>query len=296
MKDYSGAAKADPSPAVPSGESISAGFTDHEAATSPAPEAFDGLYPMIFKRRSFHTFPGGRSLSAGELEEIEAFTSRIRPLTPGTRVAFKIVPREKTNCKRGQYCVLFYSEKNEYYLYNAGYMMEQLDLWLTARDIGVCWYGFGRTREKRIDGLSFVIMLAIEKAEPGDFRKDYRESARKPTGEIFEGTDYREVVEVAKYAPSACNTQPWFVRSEPGRLLVSRILGSRGIIPARLLSFYNKIDIGIFLLFVELGLRHEGRTTEIRLLSDADEGKENQVAEFCVPKCVDETLVVHRII
>ncbi|MDD4095664.1 MAG: nitroreductase family protein [Oscillospiraceae bacterium] len=265
--------------------------TVSEAPATVGPDAFDGLYPMIFKRRSFHTFPGGRSLSVEELAEIEAFTSRIRPLTPGTRVAFNIVPREKTNCKRGQYCVLFYSEKNEYYLYNAGYMMEQLDLWLTARDIGVCWYGFGRTREKLKDGLSFVIMLAIEKAEPGDFRKDYRKSARKPTGEIFEGTDYREVVEVAKYAPSACNTQPWFVRSEPGRLLVSRIRGSRGIIPARLLSFYNKIDIGIFLLFVELGLRHEGRTTEIRLFSDADEGKENRVAEFCV----DEPVIDQRL-
>jgi hypothetical protein len=267
-----------------------------EVPAALGPEAFDALYPMIFKRRSFHTFPGGRSLSVEELAEIEAFTRAIRPLTPDTRVAFKVVPREKTNCKRGQYCVLLYSEKKEYFLYNAGYMMEQLDLWLTARDIGVCWYGFGRTSEKSRDRLPFVIMLAIEKAEPGDFRKDYTQAARKTTGEIFEGEEYRTVVEVAKYAPSACNTQPWLVRTEPGCLRVSRVLGSRGIIPARLLSFYNKIDIGIFLLFVELELRHEGRTAEIRLLSDADEGKENQVAEFCVPKCVDETFVVHRII
>ena len=254
--------------------------TCSEAPETLCPEAFGALYPMIFKRRSFHTFPGGRSLSVEELAEIEAFTRAIRPLTPDTRVAFKVVPREKTNCKRGQYCVLLYSEKKEYFLYNAGYMMEQLDLWLTARDIGVCWYGFGRTRENRIDGLSFVIMLAIEKAEPSDFRKDYRESARKPTGEIFEGSSYRNVVEVAKYAPSACNTQPWLVRTGPGCLRVSRVLGSRGIIPARLLSFYNKIDVGIFLLFIELGLRHGGRAPEIRLLSDADEGQENPVADF----------------
>ena len=53
MTDYSGAAEADPNPVVASGESIFAVFTDHEAAASPAPEAFDGLYPMIFEGTSY---------------------------------------------------------------------------------------------------------------------------------------------------------------------------------------------------------------------------------------------------
>lgn len=90
-------------------------------------------------------------------------------------------------------------------------------------------------------------MLVIEKAASYEFRKDYRKAARKQTDEIFEGDAFRNIVEVAKYAPSACNTQPWLVRSEEGRLNVFRVLGSRGIIPTRLLSFYNKIEIGIFL-------------------------------------------------
>lgn len=94
--------------------------------------ATDELYSMIFKRRSFHTFPGGKVLSQEELRELEVFTSPIRPLTLDTKVAWKIVTFERTNCKRGEYGVLFYSEKKYHYLYSAGYMIEQLDLWLTA--------------------------------------------------------------------------------------------------------------------------------------------------------------------
>lgn len=50
----------------------------------------------------------------------------------------KIVPAEKTTCKRGQqYCILLYSEKKENYLQNIGYLGEQLDLYLVSK----CGFG-----------------------------------------------------------------------------------------------------------------------------------------------------------
>ena len=50
---------------------------------------------------------------------------------------------------------------------------------------------------------------------------------------------------------SACNSQPWLVKSN-GELSVYRYSkpGKRGIMPADKVSFYNRIDIGIFICFI----------------------------------------------
>lgn len=115
-------------------------------------------------------------------------------------------------------------------------MIEQLDLWLAAREVTERSPVCDHVRDR--------------KGGPGEFRKDYRKATRKSTEEIFEGEKSRDIVDVAKYAPSACNTQPWLVRSGDEKLSVYRILGSWGVIPARFLDFYNKTNTGIFLLFL----------------------------------------------
>lgn len=57
-------------------------------------------YPMIFKRKSL--------------------------LEKHIRVEIKIVPKNETTCKRGEYCILLFSEKKR--LKNIGYIKTQLDL------------------------------------------------------------------------------------------------------------------------------------------------------------------------
>lgn len=69
------------------------------------------------------------------------------PLVNGIKIKYKIVPREKTTSKRGEHCLLIYSEEKEHYLLNIGYMFEQLDLYLASKNIGVCWYGMGKVNE-----------------------------------------------------------------------------------------------------------------------------------------------------
>lgn len=241
------------------------------------------LYPMIFKRKSFHKFPGKLSISNSELSEIEQYLKTLVPLQEGIRTAFKIVPRSETSCKTGEYCILFYSEKSDYYLYNMGYMIEQLDLWLASKDIGACWLGLARTKEKNFDGLDYVIMLGIEKVEATDFRKDFSLTKRKAIDEVLEGDaseTVRQIADVARYAPSAFNTQPWRIRSTPECLNIFRVLGKRGIMPLLKVPFYNKIDVGIFMLFTELCLKHENISFHRTLLSDSSQGKENHVASY----------------
>lgn len=221
------------------------------------------LYEAIAKRKSFHVFRGigNESITNDDLADIMAAIAELRPLDPEIRTAVRIVPARETNCRLGaQYCILFYSEQKGNCLQNVGYLGEQLDLWLVSRGIGTLWFGFGKTEEKEFEGLPFVIMMAAAKVDDASrFRGDVTESRRRPVGEIWSGDAVPGVTEIARYAPSAVNSQPWRVENRDGRLSVSRssrpLIG--GVMGASASAFFNRIDMGIFLCFLELCLRHE---------------------------------------
>lgn len=219
----------------------------------------DKLYDMIFKRKSFHLFRniGNEHITVDELKSIENEFNNFKPLVEDIKVKMKIV-QDSTTCKRGQeYCILLYSEKKDNYLQNIGYIGEQLDLYLVSKNIGTLWFGIGKVEEKQLDGLDFVIMIAIAKVDSDDkFRKDMYKSKRKELSEIWNGDNYLEIANIVRFAPSACNTQPWMIDSNKQELKVYRYRkeGKRGIMPVDKVVYYNQIDIGIFLCFLELCL------------------------------------------
>lgn len=98
--------------------------------------------------------------------------------------------------------------KKQNYLQNIGYIGEQLDLYLVSFNIGTLWYGIGITSELLFDGLSFATMMAICKAPSDSFRKDMFKSKRKNSEEIYDGNKYFDVIDIARFSPSSCNTQP----------------------------------------------------------------------------------------
>ena len=219
----------------------------------------NNLYEMIFKRKSFHLFRniGNEKITLEELKDIENKFKELKPLDDSIKVKIKIV-KDSTTCIRGQeYCILFYSEKKDNYLQNIGYLGEQLDLYLVSKNIGTLWFGIGKVKEKELDGLDFVIMIAIKKVDSEDkFRKDMYKSKRKELSEIWEGNNYLDIGNIVRFTPSACNTQPWKVVASEKELKVYRYRkeGKRGIMPKDRVIYYNQIDIGIFLCFLELCL------------------------------------------
>lgn len=232
------------------------------------------LYSMIYKRKSFHLFRniGDGKLTPDRIRDVKERYKSFTPLYPGIRTAIKIVPACETTCRRGQeYCILLYSEKKDNYLQNIGYLGEQLDLYLVSQNIGTLWYGVGKTNEPSFEGLDFVIMMAI--SEIGDsqrFRKDMFKSKRRPVEEIWMGEPIPGVTEIVRFAPSACNTQPWLVRHTGRTMEVFRYKkpGRRGIMPAAQVSYYNRIDIGIFLYFLDLCLEHNNIRHHVKLYDD----------------------------
>lgn len=219
----------------------------------------ENLYEMILKRKSFHRFKdiGNEKITDEELKEIENAFYSFSPLADDIKVKMKIV-KDSTTCKVGQeYCILLYSEKKENYLQNIGYIGEQLDLYLVSRNIGTLWCGLAKTKEKQQNELEFVIMIAIAKVDSeAKFRTDLREAKRKEATAIWKGEAYSDIADVVRFAPSACNSQPWIVDATEQELKVYRDKKSAkfGILPFDVLKYMNQIDMGIFLCILELCL------------------------------------------
>lgn len=247
------------------------------------------LYEMIFKRKSFHLFRniGDLMISSAEMEDIKDAYKSFVPLCPEIRTAIRIVPADETNCSRGEeYCILLYSEKKSNYLQNIGYLGEQLDLYLVSRNIGTLWYGIGKTEEPSYEGLDFIIMIAISKVDDvKKFRKDMFKSKRKPIEEIWIGKQIPGVTEIVRFAPSACNTQPWIAVNTDTDITVYRYQkkGKRGIMPADRVSYYNRIDIGTFLCFLDLCLQHNGLDYSFELYpDDGTDAEKAKVAAYTI--------------
>ena len=246
----------------------------------------NSLYDMIFKRKSFHLFRniGNEKITEDELKDIEEQFCKFKPLVEDIKVKIKIV-KDGASCKRGQeYCILFYSEKKDNYLQNIGYIGEQLDLYLVSKNIGTLWFGIGKVEEKEYDGLDFVIMIAISKIDsPEKFRKDMYKSKRKEISEIWNGDYYLDIANIVRFTPSACNTQPWRVDSNENELKVYRYRkeGKRGIMPKDKVIYYNQIDIGIFLCFLELCLeKNKLKYDRTRYVEENHESENNLTALY----------------
>lgn len=238
-------------------------------------------YRMIFKRKSFHLFRDSVGIITDEqLNRLEDFISKAEPLDPTINTEIRIVSESETSCKRGaQYCILFYSEKKKGYLRNIGYIGEQIDLYLASENIGALWFGIGKTEEKQVNGLDYVIMIAIAAMPQEKFRKDMFKSKRKPVSEIWKGEELG-IADIVRFAPSACNTQPWYTVNEGDRLTVYRYKkeGKRGIMPADMVAFYNRIDIGIYLFLLEVCLEQQNIEYERELFDDETDDEELTVS------------------
>ena len=249
-------------------------------------------YEMIFKRKSFHMYREVIPLSKEELQEINNEIQNIIPLHKHIKTNIKLVHKSKTSCKRGEYCILIYSETKDGFLQNAGYIGEQLDLYLASKDIGVCWYGLAKPdNQKDEENLEFVIMLAIGKTSPKYFRTGYKKldniddidnlaykikCTRRNISDIYNEKGDKNLIEVVKYAPSACNSQPWFIENKDNEINLYRTCGKKSIVPSDKMAVINRVDIGIMILFIEIYLTKNNIAYTKEIFKD--EATENEKA------------------
>lgn len=237
------------------------------------------LYNEIFRRKSFRK-ETGLKLTQCEINEIEQRITELRKLDGDIKTKIKIVKSDMTTANRGEICIEFFSEKKDGYLLNAGYMLQQLELFLCSKNIGSCWMGMAKPDSDTCDGLDYVIMLACSKAENGSFRKSVNDFDRKNVDEICEGNVDGTLVEAVRLAPSACNIQCWRIYGENGRITFFRNSRIKSFIPPQKLAFFNTIDMGIALCHAEIALENENYDFKRTVFSQSDGDELIKIAEY----------------
>lgn len=250
------------------------------------------LYEMIFKRKSYHLFRDNKTrrgynldfhITDEEYADIYRAFSGFERLYPDIAIDMRIEDNELTSCARHQEkVILLYSEIKDNYLMNIGYVGEQLDLYLASKNIGSLWFGLNNKKMPDHNGLKYVIMIAIGKVPEESFRKNMFKAKRKDLSQIWQGDMLPGISDIIRFAPSACNSQPWKVIKDDGTVKVYRYVDliRKWVMPLHGLLHYNHIDIGIFLCFLELCLEHNDISFERKLYVDDRNDEMNLVAEY----------------
>ncbi len=189
------------------------------------------LLDAITKRRSIRKYTS-EEISTNIMEQIKSFSRSVKRLDESIKTEMDFVSGAAVKLDfnlpiTAPYYMVFYSEKKEGYLTNAGFMLQQMDLYLFTIGLGSLWLGVGRPEQKVKNSMEYVIVLAfgIPDAPPRLGFSEFNMSTlydistkRKPISEIMLGQDER--IEYARVAPSTSNSQPWFFVCQDGRIEV----------------------------------------------------------------------------
>ena len=199
---------------------------------------------MIPRRRSVRAYKAD-PIDAATLADLRAYMDNLVPLIPGARVEGRIIPTDHGNFLqkwKTPHFIAIFSDGSDDALLNVGFMYQQLDLYAQSLGLGTCWVGLGSLTEKEPvpEGLKLAVMMAIglpddvPERTPADFK-------RKPMTDISDRPD--DCLEALRLAPSATNSQPWYVVHDGGTLHLYR--EELGLIKQRTHGRMNKIDMGI---------------------------------------------------
>lgn len=201
------------------------------------------LKEMIAKRKSFRKYTD-QPVEEAVLADIMAFAEGARPLLPDIAVRMKVVSREQVRFMlpwKTPQLIAFYSRPVEGYLENAGFILQQVDLYIQSLGLGSCWLGLGKMRvEDAPEGMAFVILLAFGHSEEC-LRAGAGEFKRLGPSEIADRPD--EALEPARLAPSSTNSQPWYFTHADG--CIHAYCSLKGLLRHKMLEYMNRIDMGI---------------------------------------------------
>jgi len=228
-------------------------------------------FDAIYSRKSVKHF-FNEKLEWDIIEDILEFANNLPMLIDGISVEFKLVSNieEKQGFRgpfhiKAPYYICISSEEKEDYLINAGYLMQQLSLYITSKGLATCFQyrnpGHGLKSTMKYD---FVVALAF--GNPSTLSSDNNLEANcLPEDEVIVykeevSSDIKQVLSAARLAPSVYNSQPWRFVVYKNRI---HIFTRKNNLIARALDHNKMVDMGIMLanlllaadeLWVELSL------------------------------------------
>jgi nitroreductase len=180
------------------------------------------LYETIFKRKSIRKYDSA-PLDQGTLDTVRSEIASLKPMVPGIRTEIRMLG---TDDVKGMFkadaphYLAIYSEQKEGFAANAGFILQQLDLFFSASGIGCCWQGGPKPTKKvePIAGLEFVIILAFGRPAETLNRKSVAEFKRRNLSEISDIKGLEDLLEPVRLAPSGVNNQSWYYRGDASRV------------------------------------------------------------------------------
>lgn len=218
------------------------------------------LYEAIYGRKSVRKYrmePLNQSILSG----IFTFMDQLEPLFPGIRIKLEIVEKlGKKNQMKGlfrvdaPYYLLIYSEEKERSWLNAGYIMEQISLYLVTKGVGSCFQGMTKKKnDVPEEGMRYVMAMAFGKAAGPLLRQGYNVK-RLSMEELCvykerPKTWVKEILEAARLAPSSMNQQPWRFVVYENRVHVfeKKPMALRALLPGM-----TEFDMGVMLANVNV--------------------------------------------
>lgn len=179
------------------------------------------MFDTIFSRRSVRSFYQ-ETIDWEVIEDILSFTDSLPMLTKGIKVEFKLISNIESKqgfsgpfTVKAPYYISLSSEKKDDYLLNAGYLMQQLSLYIETKGLGTCYLGASSPgwSLKNTMKFDYVIALAFGKSkEP--LTRDSLLAKRFPEAELVVykeevSPDVRKMLDAARLAQSSLNSQPW---------------------------------------------------------------------------------------
>lgn len=229
------------------------------------------LYEAIFKRKSIRKYDL-ISMDRDELEEISEYLSTLKPLFENIKTEFKILPLNDTKSIlpwKAPYYIAAFSEIREGYLENIGFMLQQMDLFLSSNGIGSCWQGWTKPAKEVFRGsaLEFVIVMAFGKPNESLHRSSVSEFKRKPLEQIRNIAGKDELLEPVRLAPTT--NQPWFFTG--GDNVIHAHCAKSNFVKALINEKINKIEMGIGICHLWIAAQHFGKDIEFSKNTDAQE-------------------------
>lgn len=183
-------------------------------------------YDAVCMRKSVRRFKM-ELLPQAFFKNLRKFEQGLQPLEPELSYSIEIVDAMGSGAKfkgmfrvKAPYYLVFYSVPGAGAMTNAGYLMEQLVLYMTAREVGTCYQGALSVKGiEEPEGMEPLMVLAFGMADEPVHREMIR-AKRLPFKELCvfredSTEETRLMLQAARLAPSAMNGQPWAVRGLP---------------------------------------------------------------------------------
>lgn len=217
------------------------------------------LYEAVYTRKSVRKY-NLKPIKDDQLELIIRFAKSLPMLFPDIMVEYTILDCTNKNYQKNYfnkfqpfkveapYYLIISSTRNAGYYINAGYLMQQISLYLTSKNVGSCFLGATRLKNQVIvdSNMEHIITLAFGESNKKVYRISDKAKRLPEKDTVIYKEDVLEVVKkiikAGRLAPSSMNGQPWRFLAYKNRI---HVFCKKDWIKSERISKLKQIDIGV---------------------------------------------------